>query len=35
MLLTGTARGFAPEPLPGGAVRIRTWRALVRGVRQG
>ena len=35
MLLTGTARGFAPEPLPGGAVRIRTWRALVRGVRPG
>ncbi len=32
-LLSGTARGFAPEPLPGGAVRIRTSRTLVRGVR--
>jgi SAM-dependent methyltransferase len=35
MLLAGSARGFAPEPLPGGAVRIRTFRALVRGVRAG
>lgn len=33
MVLGGTARGFAPQPLPGGAIRIRAWRALVRGVR--
>ncbi len=32
-VLAGLARGFAPEPLPGDAVRIRTWRALVRGLR--
>lgn len=32
-LLAGSARGFAPEPLPDGAVRIRSIRALVRGVR--
>jgi SAM-dependent methyltransferase len=35
MILDGTARGFAPEPLPGGAVRIRASRSLVRGVRPG
>jgi SAM-dependent methyltransferase len=35
MVLDGTARGFAPEPLPGGAVRIRASRSLVRGVRPG
>ncbi len=32
-VLAGSSRGFAPEPLPGGAVRIRTLRALLRGVR--
>ena len=32
-VLGGSARGFAPEPLPDGRVRIRSWRALVRGVR--
>ncbi len=31
-LLAGRARGFEPEPLPGGAVRIRCVRALARGV---
>jgi ubiquinone/menaquinone biosynthesis C-methylase UbiE len=34
-VLAGTARGFSPELLPGGAIRLRTWRALVRGVRVG
>jgi 2-polyprenyl-3-methyl-5-hydroxy-6-metoxy-1,4-benzoquinol methylase len=33
MILGGIARGFAPEALPGGSVRLRVWRALVRGVR--
>ena len=27
------ARGFRPEPLPGGAVRIHCWRAFARGVK--
>jgi SAM-dependent methyltransferase len=35
MVLAGTARGFAPEPLPDGAVRIRASRSLIRGVRPG
>ncbi len=33
-VLAASARGFAPELLPTGRIRIRTWRALVRGVRQ-
>jgi SAM-dependent methyltransferase len=34
LLLAGRARTFAPEPLPGGAIRIRCARGLVRGVRR-
>ncbi|HET8539063.1 MAG TPA: methyltransferase domain-containing protein [Anaeromyxobacter sp.] len=34
-ILAGAARGFTPELLPGGAIRIAAWRALVRGVRPG
>ncbi len=33
-LLAGSARGFEPEVSAGGSVRIRTWRALVRGERR-
>lgn len=35
MLLSGTARGFEPDPRPDGRVAIRVVRALVRGVKPG
>lgn len=35
LLLSGRARAFAAEGHPGGRVRVRCRRALVRGVRQG
>ncbi len=32
-VLAGSARGFAPEPLPGGAIRLSMQRTLASGVR--